>query len=93
MENKKLHLKISALVFMTVAVIVSMASILVHERQRTREVEAEIGEIQEIRRDITIAQRNITILATLGEGIIGWEEADYLHYRTRRLGRTVCCKP
>ena len=85
MENKKLHLKISALVFMTVAVIVSMASILVHERQRTREVEAEIGEIQKIRRDITIAQRNITILATLGEGIIGWEEADYLHYRTRRL--------
>ena len=70
---------------MTVAVIVSMASILVHERQRTREVEAEIGEIQKIRRDITIAQRNITILATLGEGIIGWEEADYLHYRTRRL--------
>ena len=30
LENKKLHLKISALVFTTVAVIMSMGAILVH---------------------------------------------------------------
>ena len=38
------------------------------------------GEIQEIRRDITVAQRSITTLATLGEGIIGWEEADKAYW-------------
>ena len=46
---------------------------------------AVICRIQEIRRDITVAQRSIITLATLGEGVIGWEEADYRHYRTRRL--------
>lgn len=66
------------------AVIASMSAILVHERQRMREIETETGEIQEIRSDINAAQRSIITLATLGEGIIGWEEADYLHYRTRR---------
>ena len=85
MEDKKLYMKVLALMAVTVVSIVSMAAILVHERGRMREIEAETGEIQEIRRDITVAQRSITTLATLGEGIIGWEEADYLHYRTRRL--------
>ena len=85
MEDKKLYMKVLALMAVTVVSIVSMAAILVHERGRMREIEAEAGEIQEIRRDITVAQRSITTLATLGEGIIGWEEADYRHYRTRRL--------
>lgn len=81
----RLQTKILAGYLVLVAVICSMAAILVHERGRMREIEAETGEIQEIRRDITVAQRSITTLATLGEGIIGWEEADYRHYRTRRL--------
>lgn len=81
----RLQTKILAGYLVLVAVICSMAAILVHERGRMREIEAEAGEIQEIRRDITVAQRSITTLATLGEGVIGWEEADYRHYRTRRL--------
>ena len=81
----RLQTKILAGYLVLVAVICSMAAILVHERGRMREIEAETGEIQEIRRDITVAQRSITTLATLGEGIIGWEEADYRHYRIRRL--------
>ena len=36
LEHKKLQLKISALVLTTVAVIASMAAILVYERERTR---------------------------------------------------------
>ena len=80
----RLQTKILAGYLVLVAVICSMAAILVHERGRMREIEAETGEIQEIRRDITVAQRSITTLATLGEGIIGWEEADYRHYRIRR---------
>ena len=81
----RLQTKILAGYLVLVAVICSMAAILVHERGRMREIEAETGEIQEIRRDITVAQRNIITLATLGEGVIGWEEADYRHYRIRRL--------
>ena len=41
MENKKLHLKTSTLVFITVAVIASMAATLVYKRERIREIEAE----------------------------------------------------
>ena len=85
LENKKLHLKISALVFTTVAVIISMAAILVHERQRVREIEAESAEIRQVRRDINAAHRRIMELAILGESVIGWEEADSTRYRTLRL--------
>ena len=85
MEHKKLHLKISALVLTTVAVIASMAAILVHERERIREIEAEAAEIRQVRRDINAAHRHITRLATLGESVIGWKEADTTCYRTLRL--------
>ena len=85
MEHKKLQLKISALVFTTVAVIVSMTAILVHERQRVREIEAESAEIRQVRRDINAAHRHITRLATLGESVIGWEEDDSTRYRLLRL--------
>ena len=61
-----MHLKISALVFTMVAVIASMAAILVHERQRIREIEVESAEIRQVRRDINTAHRHITRLATLG---------------------------
>lgn len=58
----RLQTKILAGYLVLVAVICSMAAILVHERGRMREIEAETGEIQEIRRDITVAQRNIITL-------------------------------
>ena len=81
-----MHLKISALVFTMVAVIASMAAILVHERrQRIREIEVESAEIRQVRRDINAAHRHITRLATLGESVIGWEGADSTRYRTLRL--------
>ena len=38
-----------------------------------------------MRRDINTAHRHITRLATLGESVIGWEEADSIRYRTLRL--------
>ena len=84
LENKKLHLKISALILTTVAVIASMAAILVHERERIREIETESAEIRQVRRDINTAHRHITCLATLGESVIGWEEADSTRYRILR---------
>ena len=68
-----------------VAVIASMAAILVHERERIREIEAESAEIRQVRRDINAAHRHITWLSTLGESVIGWKEADTTCYRTLRL--------
>ena len=62
-----------------------MTAILVHERERIREIEAESAEIRQVRRDINAAHRHITRLATLGESVIGWEEADSARYRTLRL--------
>lgn len=68
-----------------VAVIGSMIAILVHERQRMREIEAETAEIHRVRRDINTVHRHITELATQGESVIAWENADYREYRKSRL--------
>lgn len=62
-----------------------MTAILVHERQRVREIEAESAEIRQVRRDINAAHRHITRLATLGESVIGWEDADSIRYCALRL--------
>ena len=67
------------------AVIGSMAAILIHERERMREIEFESVEIRKIRQDISTAHLYITGLAISGEGVIGWEKTDYLHYRNQRL--------
>lgn len=85
LENKKLHLKLSVLVFTTMAVIASMAAILVYERERIREIEAESVEIRQVRCNINAAHSHITRLATLGESVIGWEEADSTRYHALRL--------
>ena len=67
------------------AVIASMVAILVHERERVREIEAESAEIRQVRSDINSVHRHITRLAILGEGVIGWEDADSTRYRILRL--------
>ena len=67
------------------AVIGSMTAILLFDRARIREIEEESAEIRSIRRDINAAHRHITRLATFGESVIGWEEADSTRYRTLRL--------
>ena len=68
---------------------ISMVVILVHERKRIQKIETETEDIHLMRRDINAAHRHITCLATLGESVIGWEEADTTRYRTLRL-RTDC---
>ena len=73
-----------------VAVIIGMAAILVYERERIREIETESAEIRQLRRDINTAHRRITRLALLGEGVIGWDKADLLHYRLETPLSGVC---
>lgn len=65
--------------FMLVVAIGSMAAILIHERKRIKKIEAESIEIRQVRRDINNAHRHITRLALLGEGVIGWNKADFRH--------------
>ena len=68
-----------------VAVICSMVAILIHERERIKEIETESAEIRQVRRDINAAHRHITRLALLGEGVIGWNDTDYRNYHDQRL--------
>ena len=87
-ENRSkipLQTKILSGYMVLMAVIGSVAAILVHERQRMKEIEAETAETNEMRRHINTAHRHITELATLGEGVVAWEDADYKEYRKKRL--------
>ena len=67
------------------AVIGSMAAILIHERRRMQKIEQESIEIRNIRRNIETAHFYITGLVMSGESVISWEKADYLQYNTQRL--------
>ena len=64
---------------------ISMVSILVHERKRIREIEADTETIRQVRRVISDTHQRITRLALLGEGVVGWDETDYHHYHTQLL--------
>lgn len=68
-----------------IAVIGSMAAIMFYERNRVQNIESEITEIREANRTINAAHRHITVLATLGESAITWDEEDYRKYQVRRL--------
>ena len=66
-------------------IIGSMAGVIVYERRRMHNIEAEATEIQQVRYEINTVHRRITRLALLGEGIIGWEETDYYNYCIQRM--------
>ena len=83
--QRKLHIRIVLGYIVMLIIGMSMAAILVHERERIREIEAESAEIRQVRRDIDAAHRHITRLALLGEGVISWNEADSHHYHIQRL--------
>jgi len=67
-----------------IAVISSMAATMLHERGRVHKIEEEITEIREANQTINAAHRHITILATLGESAITWDEEDFQKYQLRR---------
>ncbi|WP_349768206.1 ATP-binding protein [Phocaeicola vulgatus] len=67
-----------------IAVIGSMAATMLHERGRVHKIEEEITEIREANQTINAAHRHITILATLGESAITWDEEDFQKYQLRR---------
>ena len=61
-----------------------MAAIMFHERNRVDKIEEDMIEIREANQTINAAHRHITVLATLGESAITWDEEDYKRYRLRR---------
>lgn len=80
-----IHHKILFGYIISVAVIGSMVAILLHERNRAREIEADTSEINSIRRNVTTIHRQITALATQGESVLGWDDNECRTYRLRRL--------
>lgn len=82
--NISLQFRILTGYIILIAVITGMASILLHEREKLRRIETESEEIRSIRRDINAVHRHITRLATRGESVIAWEEADYKEYCVSR---------
>ena len=76
--------KIYAGNFLLLAVIAGMVVILIHERGRMREIDAEVHDLQSVRNDIHAAQLYITELSLLGESLISQENADTANYRRKR---------
>ena len=62
-----------------------MIFILLHERECVKEIKTRAEIIRQMRLDISDAHSQITRLALLGEGVIGWDEADRHHYHAQRL--------
>lgn len=88
MERKNiniLNLKILFGHFILLAVICSVISIILYEKQQLYEIEADSESIHNIQYDINMAHRHITELTTLGESVISWKDTDYLTYHERRL--------
>lgn len=69
MNQPLLHRIIGGYIIL-LAVIGCMTAILIHERQRMREIEAETSEIRIIRQSINAIHHHITILSISGESII-----------------------
>lgn len=71
--ERKLQIKIAFGYVVMLAIGISMAFILVHERKRMKNIETETTNIRNVRKSIGIVHRFITELAISGETIIGWK--------------------
>ena len=79
-----MQIKIAFGYVVMLAIGISMAFILVHERKRMKNIETETTNIRNVRKSIGIVHRFITELAISGETIIGWKNSDYQHYHSMR---------
>lgn len=82
--ERKLQIKIAFGYVVMLAIGISMAFILVHERKRMKDIETETTNIRNVRKSIGVVHRFITELAISGETIIGWKNSDYQHYHSIR---------
>lgn len=84
-KERKLQYRILAGYFALLAVAGGLTAIMLYERARISEIKAGTEDIRRVRRDMDAARDRIVRLSLLGEGTIGWREADYLRYRACRL--------
>lgn len=83
--EQKLQVRIALGYVVMLVVGIIMIAIMLHERKRIHKIEAETEDIRQVSRDINTVHRRITRLTLLGEGVIGWDEADRRHYHAQRL--------
>ena len=74
--EQKLQVRIALGYVVMLVVGIIMIAIMLHERKRIHKIEAETEDIRQVSRDINTVHRRITRLTLLGEGVIGWDEAD-----------------
>lgn len=84
-KERKLQYRILAGYFALLAVAGGLTAIMLYERARISEIKAGTEDIRRVRRDMDASRDRIVRLSLLGEGTIGWREADYLRYRACRL--------
>lgn len=84
-KERKLQYRILAGYIALLTVAGGLAAIMLYERARISEIKAGTEDIRRVRRDMDAARDRIVRLSLLGEGTIGWREADYLRYRACRL--------
>ena len=85
MKQVSLQHKILFGYLILVAIIGSMVAIILREREQMREIEVETLGIWELRQSINTVHRHLAVLASWGESVVVWDEADYQKYRERRL--------
>lgn len=83
--NISLQYKVLLGYMILVVAVCGMVSILLYERDRMRTIRSETAEIRRIWHDISTTHRHITELATDGESVIVWEDADFRDYHGKRL--------
>ena len=84
-KERKLQYRILAGYFALLAVAGGLTAIMLYERAQIRKIEAGVEDIRRVRRDMDTVRDRIIRLSLLGEGVMGWREADYLCYCTYRL--------
>lgn len=80
-----LHHKVVVGYLLLMAVIGCMVAIVLHERKRVAEIEHESVIIFLTQSNISTTHRYITVLATLGESVMMWNDEDYGIYHARRM--------
>lgn len=81
-----IHHKILVGYFLLMAIIGSMVAIILHERNRVFEIEAEMRHLNLVQRNVNAAHRYITLLAMRGETALAWDEEDFGDYRSSVCG-------
>ena len=83
--DKALQLKIVLGYFIILVAVGCTIPILLWERQRMRDIEADSNRLHYIQREIQTIHRHITELSMRGESVISWNDTDFVKYRLLRL--------